>query len=77
MCMAACAIKGLLSLYLEVHACFLVHSGILLRQLAGKQVGRGKCGPNQRKVGHLECLLVRASVLFLFNWLMYITKSTC
>ena len=27
-----------------------------LTQLAGKWVGRGRCGPNPRKAGHLVCL---------------------
>ena len=28
-----------------------------LTQLVGKRVGRGRCGPNPRKAGHLVCLL--------------------
>ena len=35
----------------------LSYSAGFLRQLAGKLVGRGKCGPNPRKVGHLVCLV--------------------
>ena len=34
---------------LTLNACFLT-------QLAGKRVGRGRCGPNPRKAGHLVCL---------------------